>query len=57
MKRDEILNTFKMLAQSQGFYGRILQSLEEADNRDEILDKLEEMNFQDPVDLILFIEG
>jgi hypothetical protein len=57
MTKEEILNTFRMLAKSQGFYGRLLNEIENADNRDEILENLEKQNFSDPVDLILAIEG
>lgn len=52
MKRDKILETFKSLAKSQGFYGRLLDNITE-----EELDYLEEQKFKDAVDLILFIEG
>lgn len=54
MKRNEILNAIKSLARSQGFYGRLLNEIEE---NDEILDVLERQNFNDVVDMILFIEG
>lgn len=58
MKREEILNVFKMLACSQGFYGRLLHSLETADedSRDEFLSELEEQNFSDPVSLVMYLE-
>ena len=52
MNRDEILNTFRSLARSQGSYGRLLDNL-----TDEALDYLEEQNFTDTLDLIMFIEG
>ena len=52
MNRDEIINTFRSLARSQGSYGRLLDNM-----TDEALDYLEEQNFTDPVDMILFIEG
>lgn len=53
MNRDEILNTIKSLASSQGFYGRLYEQL--YDN-DDALEYLERQNFQDPVDMILFFE-
>jgi hypothetical protein len=58
MKREEILNTFRQLAQGQGFYGRLLNSLEEAneESRESFLKELEGQNFKDPVDLVLYIE-
>ena len=52
MNRDEIINTFRSLARSQGSYGRLLDNM-----TDEALDYLEEQNFTDPVYMILFIEG
>ena len=52
MNKDEILNTIKSLAKSQGFYGRLLEQL-----NNETLEYLEEQGFKDPVDLILFLEG
>ena len=61
MKMNEIMDTIKMLAQSQGFYGRLLRSLEEAyeENYDafmEFMNELEEQNFKDTVDLVLYLE-
>lgn len=53
MNRDEILNTIKSLASSQGFYGRLYEQL--YDN-DDSLEYLERQNFKDPVDLIMFLE-
>ena len=59
MKRQQILDTFRSLAQSQGFYGRLLEAIDELsdEERDEYLTALEEKNFSDPVDLVLFVEG
>ena len=51
MNREQILNTFRMLAKSQGLYGRILNNL-----TDEMLDYLESKHFKDAVELIMFIE-
>lgn len=61
MKRNEILNVFKTLAKSQGFYGRLLNSLNEAkknnpEDYDAFMNELEAQNFTDDVDLILYIE-
>ena len=53
MTKDEILNTIKSLAMSQGFYGRLLRDI---NDNPEILDRLEEQNFQKPLDLVLFLE-
>lgn len=59
MKRDQIINVFKELALSQGFYGRLLASIYEADedSREEFFAELEAQNFRNSVDLILYIEG
>ncbi len=51
MTREEILDTFRMLANSQRLYGRILRNL-----TDEMLDYLESKHFTDAVELIMFIE-
>ena len=61
MKRDDILNVFAELAQSQGFYGRLLRDLREMeecdpDSYEEVMTQLEEQNFHDALDLILYIE-
>ena len=56
MKRQEILDTIKMLAQGQGFYGRLYEQIMTADNKDEILEELENKNFKDALDLVFFFE-
>ena len=59
MKRDEIREVFEQLAMSQGFYGRLLRQIDEADEeaRERFWEDLEEQNFKDSLDLILYIEG
>lgn len=62
MKREQILNTIKSLAQSQGFYGRLYMDLMYAqknhpDEYEEAMSELESKNFHDPVDLILYLES
>ena len=59
MKRDEILETIRSLAQSQDSYGRLLQDLENMPKElsEAILTDLEAQNFKDAVDLVLYIEG
>lgn len=52
MSREEIMNVIRRLARSQGFYGRLLR-----DMTDEALDYLEEQNFEDDLELILFLES
>jgi hypothetical protein len=56
MKANEILETIKMLAKSQGFYGRLLNAIETSEERESILAELESKNFKDPVDLVMFLE-
>ena len=59
MKKNEIMKTFKSLAQSQGLYGRIVDELESMSesNRNMYLEGLEKQNFKDAVDLVLFMES
>ncbi len=59
MNREQILSTFRSLAMSQGFYGRLLEQIDSVDEetRDNFLSHLESMNFGDPVDLVMYIEG
>ena len=59
MDRQEIRKVFEMLACSQGFYGRLLRSIDEADEetREEFWKDLEEQNFKDAVDVVLYLES
>lgn len=54
MKANEILEAIKSLSQSQGFYGRLYERLVQDE---EALQYLEEQNFTDVVDLVLFLES
>ena len=56
MKANEILETIKMLAKSQGFYGRLLNAIETSEEGENLLAELESENFKDPVDLVMFFE-
>lgn len=61
MNRDEIMDAIKMLASSQGFYSRMYSSLcEMRDNDPDEFDRnmtiLEEQNFGDAVDMVMFFE-
>lgn len=57
MNREEILQTFKSLAQSQGDYGILLEALETSEDKgDAFLTHLEEQNFADPFELIMYLE-
>ena len=58
MKREQILETIRRLAMSQGSYGRLYNDLmSDAEYCEEAMAFLEAQNFKDPVDLILCIEG
>lgn len=62
MNREQIMETIRTLAMSQGLYGRILRSLEEAknnapENYEKVMEILEFMQFKDAVDLVMFFEG
>lgn len=57
MNRQQILDAIRSLAASQGFYGRLYEGLtngtEEAENA---LNYLEEQNFGDAVDMVMWLE-
>ena len=53
MTKGEIYNAIRSLASSKGFYGRLLQQIED---HPEVLDVLEEQNFDDVIDLIMYLE-
>jgi hypothetical protein len=59
MKREEIMETIKSLASSQGLYSRLYRDLMELDEDeyDEVMTELESQNFKDGVDLVMFIES
>ena len=59
MKRNEIMNTIRGLAKSQGFYGRLLEAIESLDKRkkETFFEMMEAKNFKDAVDLVMFLEG
>lgn len=62
MKMKDILNAIKELANSQGFYGRLLRDLTELKQNDlesynNIKEELESQNFHDTLDLIMYLEG
>lgn len=54
MSKEEIMATVKELAQSQGFYCRLYETLRA---NPEALDFLAKQNFKDSVDMIMFLEG
>ena len=65
MTREQILRTMRMLSQSQGLYGRILQPIVEECKEQGITNvadhpyfgELEEQGFADAVELVMYIEG
>ncbi len=59
MKREEIMETIKSLASSQGLYSRLYRDLMELDEEkyNEVMTELESQNFKDGIDLIMFIES
>jgi hypothetical protein len=57
MNKQEILNSIKLLASSQGFYGRLYEQLtDESEESERFLSELEAQNFKDSVDLIMYLE-
>ena len=58
MKREEIMETIKTLASSQGLYSRLYRDLMELDEDEynEVMTELESQNFKDGIDLIMYIE-
>ena len=59
MKKDVIIEWIKKLAASQGYYGRLLQAINDMENNDReaLFAHLEAQNFAGPIDLIMYIEG
>ena len=62
MKMNEIINVIEMLSHSQGFYGRLLRSILELKQENEIeynelKNYLESQNFSDTIDVVLFFES
>ena len=61
MKMKEIKEIIKSLASSQGSYGRLLASIETMEEMfpqdyEKLVEELERQNFQNAVDLIMYIE-
>jgi hypothetical protein len=52
MNKEQIVSCITELSHSQGFYSRILEVLD-----DELLTKLENQNFNGPIDLIFYLES
>ena len=59
MRVDDLIKLCKKLAPSQGFYGRLLEELENMDE-DELADldySMQEANLKDDIDIIMWLEG
>lgn len=58
MNKNQIYNTIVSLAKSQGYYSNLLEAMDaNLDNKEEFLNALEEKEFKDTVDLILYLES
>lgn len=59
MKKEVIIKCIQNLARSQGCWGRLLKEIFILDPEDQkqYWQSLEDMNFNDSLDLILFLEG
>lgn len=56
MDRKEIMEAIKGLAKGQGFYGRVLDFIENDPRSEELMQDLEAQHFGDVVDLVLYLE-
>ena len=57
MTKTEILNVLRVLSNSQGFYGRMYRILSNnSEDSNNFLEKLENENFRDAVDLLTYLE-
>lgn len=58
MNRTQILDAIRKLASSQGFYSRLYNFLSDgSEGAEEALCELEQQNFSDTVDMILYLES
>ena len=58
MNRKEILNAVSQLAASQGFYGRLYNALTSGtEEAEEFMEQMEEQNFSDVVDMVMWLES
>jgi hypothetical protein len=58
---EQVIGVVKMLSNSQGFYGRLLEQIlylqeYEPESFEEFKEVVEEQHFKDPVDVVLFFE-
>ena len=54
MTKQEIMDAIEALAHSQGYYGRLYETLKA---NPKALEFLEKQNFKKPIDIIMFLEG
>ena len=54
MTKQEIMEAIAALAHSQGYYARLYATLKE---HPEALEFLEKQNFNNPIDMIMFLES
>lgn len=58
MNKEQILDAIHSLAASQGFYGRLYDTLTDgSEQSDEFLATMEEQNFNDVVDMVMWLES
>ena len=62
MNREQIMEAIRQLAHSQGSYGRFYRDLcemreEDPDRFEEAMTMLEDENFKDAVDLVMYLES
>ena len=58
MNKEQILDTIRSLAASNGFYGRLYNFLTDgSEQADEFLAAMEEQNFGDAVDMVMWLES
>lgn len=58
---EQVIEVIEMLSHSQGFYGRLLEEImyievNEPDKFETFKELVEEQEFKDPVDVVLFFE-
>ena len=56
MNEEEIWSALQKLSKSQGFYGRLCRQIEESGQKEEILKEWASHQFQDIVDLVMWLE-
>lgn len=59
MSFDDVYDLISSLARSQGFYGRLKRDIDSLDEEDycEFVQMIEDQDFQDDIDVILFFES